>query len=117
MPAELATWVAPRTTMPSLTPDQLATLIDLATGILPADELDGGASSVDAAPRLAERIAAGVNAALYFKGLDLAHSFATEKYTAPTTTLTPTQLHALLPDLRDPLPAFFKQLRMDVSAL
>jgi hypothetical protein len=103
--------------MPSLTPDQLATLTALADGIIPPDETDAGASSVNAAPRLAEKISAGINAALYLKGLDLAQSLATEKYNLTIPHLTPTQLHDLLTVLRDTLPAFFKQLRMDVSAL
>src|SRR4051812_17603936 len=103
--------------MPSLTPTQLVALTALANGILPADELDAGASAVNAAPRLAEKIAAGVNAALYLKGLELAESLATEKYNATLIDLTPAQVHELLIRLRDSLPAFFKQLRMDVSAL
>ena len=105
------------TPMAPLTPDQLATLTALANGIIPADELDAGASAVNAAPRLAEKIAAGVNGPLYLKGLDLAQSRATEKYNVALRDLTAVQLHDLLAQLRDTLPAFFKQLRMDVSAL
>ena len=103
--------------MHPLTPAQLATLTALANGIIPADESDAGASAVNAAPRLAERIAAGVNAPLYLKGLELAQSLASEQYNTTTPSLTPAQLHDLLTRLRDALPAFFKQLRMDVSAL
>jgi len=103
--------------MPALTPTQFATLTALANGILPADDLDAGASAVNAAPRLADKIAAGMNAALYIKGLDLAQSLANEKYKATTSALSPAQTHDLLTHLRDTLPAFFKQLRMDVSAL
>jgi hypothetical protein len=100
-----------------LNPDQLAILTALANGIIPPDDTDAGASAVNAAPRLAEKIATGVNAPLYFKGLDLAGSLATEKYNTTIPSLTPAQIHDLLTQLRDSLPAFFKQLRMDVSAL
>lgn len=103
--------------MPPITPTQLATLTALADGIIPGDDLDAGASAVNAAPRLAEKIAAGVNAAIYLKGLDLAQSLAAEKYNAAPSDLSNDQLHDLLTHLRDTLPAFFKQLRMDVSAL
>lgn len=105
------------TPMPPLTPDQLATLTALADGIIPADELDAGASAVNVGPRLAEKIAAGVNATLYLKGLDLAQYRATEKDNVAPRDLTAVQLHDLLGHLRDTLPSFFKQLRMDVSAL
>jgi hypothetical protein len=105
------------TTMPSLTPEQLATLTALADCIIPGDDLDAGASAVNAAPRLAEKIATGVNAPLYEKGLDLAQLLSTERHNAAISHLTPGQLYDLLVALRDALPAFFKQLRMDVSAL
>jgi hypothetical protein len=103
--------------MSSLNPIQLATLTALANGILPADDLDAGASAVNAAPRLAEKIAAGINASLYVKGLDVAQSISAVQYKAPAAELTPEQVHDLLTRLRDALPAFFKQFRTDVSAL
>jgi hypothetical protein len=101
----------------TLTPAQLATLTVLASGIIPADELDAGAAAVNAGPRLAETIAAGVNAALYLKGLDTADNLARKAYGLAPAALTPAQTHDLLVATRDALPAFFKQLRMDVSAL
>jgi hypothetical protein len=103
--------------MPSLTPAQLATLAALASGIIPPDDSDAGAASVLAAPRLAEKIAAGVNAALYLKGLETADSLSHKSYGDAPSALSPAQLHDLLAATRDALPAFFKQLRMDVSAL
>jgi hypothetical protein len=103
--------------MPSLTSAQLATLTALANGIIPADECDAGAASVQAAPRLAEKITAGVNASLYLKGLETADALALRTYGLPPAALTPAQVHDLLAATRDALPAFFKQLRMDVSAL
>jgi hypothetical protein len=103
--------------MSALTPDQLAALAALANGIIPADGSDAGAAAVDAAPRLAEKIAAGVNAAVYLKGLDLAQSVAGDTYDSTIADLNAAQIHDLLARLREALPAFFKQLRMDVSAL
>ena len=100
-----------------LTPEQLSTLTALANGIIPPDDLDAGASSVNAGPRLAEKIAAGVNAALYLKGLETADAVSQKTYDLAPAALTPVQLHDLLAAPRDALPAFFKQLRMDVSAL
>ena len=103
--------------MATLTPGQLATLTALADGIIPADDVDGGAAVVNAGVRLGERIAAGVNAPLYLRGLDLAQSVAGEKYHLSAANLSQAQVHELLGHLREVLPAFFKQLRMDVSAL
>ena len=89
----------------------------LANGIIPADETDGGAAEVDAAAKIAERIAGGVNAVLYQQGLALADSLAREKHNRSVAKLIPAEVHELLAVLRDRLPAFFKQLRLDVSAL
>ncbi len=97
--------------------DQLSTLAALANGIIPPDELDAGATEVNAAGKIAERIAGGVNASLYEKGLALAESITHEKHNRSVSQLTGTEVHELLAALRDRLPAFFKQLRLDVSAL
>jgi hypothetical protein len=101
----------------ALNPDEVAALASLADGIIPADTSDAGAAAVSAAPRLAEKIAAGVNAAVYRAGLDLARTLAEQRYRQPVRRLTPEQVHDLLGLLHDQLPGFFKQLRMDVSAL
>jgi acyl-CoA reductase-like NAD-dependent aldehyde dehydrogenase len=101
----------------NLTTDQLATLAALCDGIIPADAKDAGAGAVRAGPRLAEKIAAGVNAALYTQGLQLAHDLAATAYGRAVPALTASEIHDLLARVRDALPAFFKQLRMDVSAL
>jgi hypothetical protein len=103
--------------MPSLKPDQLATLTALANGVIPPDEIDAGAAAVNAAPRLAEKIAAGVNAVFYLEALETADALSQKVYGLVPAALTPAQLHDLLAATRDALPAFFKQLRMDVSAL
>jgi hypothetical protein len=72
---------------------------------------------VDAGPRLAEKINNGINAALYLQGLETAGTVAKEKFGRPVSQLNPRELHELLGAVRDKLPGFFKQLRMDVSAL
>jgi hypothetical protein len=94
-----------------------ATLAKLADGIIPADEIDAGAGSVQASERLAERVARGVNAVVYRQGLAAAEELVAEKFQSTVENLTADQVHELLGALRDSQPAFFKQLRMDVSAL
>jgi hypothetical protein len=101
----------------SLNPVQLAVLASLANGIIPADELDAGATEVNAAAKIAEKIAIGINAALYQQGLTLAESVAREHYNRGVAQLTASEIHNLLSEVRNRLPAFFKQLRLDVSAL
>jgi hypothetical protein len=100
----------------TLSPEHLDALAALASGIIPADARDAGAAAVQAGPRLAEKIAAGVNAPLYLRGLETAIQLARETCLTPVHQLTPDQLQELLTSLRDRLPAFFKQLRMDVCA-
>jgi hypothetical protein len=96
---------------------QLAALAALANGIIPADETDAGAAEVNAATKIAEKIASGINAAVYAQGLALADSLAREHYNRGVAQLTASEIHDLLSEVRDRLPAFFKQLRLDVSAL
>jgi hypothetical protein len=100
-----------------LNPAQLAALAALANGIIPADDLDAGAAEANAAPKITEKIANGINAAIYRQGLALADSLAREHYNRGVAQLTASELHDLLSEIRDHLPAFFKQLRLDVSAL
>src|SRR3954468_17438991 len=100
-----------------LQPEQLAVLSALANGIIPADATDAGATAVDAGPRLAERIRVGVNAGIYLRGLELARSLIHTRCGRDVNQLSPAEIHDLLAAIRDELPAFFKQLRMDVSAL
>src|SRR3954454_10229106 len=100
-----------------LEPEQLAVLAALANGIIPADATDAGAAAVDAGPRLTERIRTGVHAGVYLRGLELARSLAHTRCGRDVTQLSPAEIHDLLAAIRDQLPAFFKQLRMDVSAL
>jgi hypothetical protein len=92
-------------------------LAALANGIIPPDERDAGATAVDAGPRLADRLAAGTNAALYRTGLSVASSLARERFHREIPLLDAAQLHELMGLLRQQQPGFFKQLRLDVCAL
>ena len=100
-----------------LSASQMQVLAVLANGIIPADELDAGAASVNAAERLAQKIKMGVNSAVYLDGLTKAQAVAMERFGAGVEHLSPAQVHELVGELRTSLPAFFKQLRMDVCAL
>jgi hypothetical protein len=93
------------------------TLAALADGIIPADARDAGAAAVDAGQRLAARLAAGTNAALYRTGLTAAELIALAKFSRPVAALDAAQVHELLAALRDQQPGFFRQLRADVCAL
>jgi hypothetical protein len=98
-------------------PEDLEALTMLANGIIPADERDAGAAAVNAGPRLADRLRAGINAALYADGLRRARELAPEMFGCALAGLTSPDLHTLLERLRVETPGFFKQLRMDVAAL
>jgi len=100
-----------------LNPEQIATLAVLANGIIPADAVDAGAAAVKAGPRLAEKIEAGTNASLYLQGLELAETVAKEKYGRTVGKLNATEVHELIGAVREKMPGFFKQLRMDVSGM
>ena len=100
-----------------LPPMNESPLAALANGIIPADARDDGAAAVNAGARLAEKVDAGINAALYVKGIETAEALAMEKHGRGVVALSAAEIHELLAALRERLPAFFKQLRMDVSAL
>ena len=97
--------------------EEAAILAALANGIIPADARDAGAAAVSAGPRLAEKLAAGVNTALYRAGLAAATTLAQTQFRRAISDLDVAQMHELLGLLREQQPAFFKQLRMDVCAL
>jgi Gluconate 2-dehydrogenase subunit 3 len=97
--------------------DDAAVLAALANGIIPADARDAGAAAVGAGPRLAEKLAAGVNAALYRAGLAAAATLAQARFGRAVTDLDAAQVHELVGALREQQPAFFRQLRADVCAL
>jgi hypothetical protein len=97
--------------------DLAAALAALADGIIPPDARDAGAGVVNAGRRLAERVAAGVNATLYRAGVETAETLARQRDGRSVAALDATELHELIGRLRAAAPAFYKQLRMDVSAL
>jgi hypothetical protein len=101
----------------TLSAQHVRALAALANDIIPADGTDAGAAAVDAGPRLAAKVEGGWNRQLYLSGLELADALATQRYGTATRELNPGQVHELLALIREQLPAFFKQLRMDVSAL
>ena len=88
----------------------------LANGIIPADEIDAGAAAVNAGPRLEERIRAGIHESLYRRGLEAARTIAAEEYGREISQLRPAEVEKILARVREKLPAFFAQLRMDVCA-
>jgi hypothetical protein len=95
----------------------ITVLAALANGIIPADARDAGAAAVNAVPRLAEKLMAGVNTALYRRGLAAAGTLAQTKFGRALAALDAAQVVELLADLRDQQPVFFRQLRLDVCAL
>jgi hypothetical protein len=97
--------------------DQIAALTALANGIIPADESDAGAATVHAGATLAEKIRNGINTSVYTHGLAEAETIAREQYERLVADLNAQEIHRLLGVLQQKCPAFFKQLRMDVSAL
>jgi hypothetical protein len=97
--------------------EEAAVLAALANGIVPADGRDAGAAAVAAGPRLAEKVAAGVNEALYRAGLAAAAETARGRFGRAVAELDAGQVQELLGELRERQPAFFRQLRADVCAL
>ncbi|HEY0551602.1 MAG TPA: aldehyde dehydrogenase family protein, partial [Verrucomicrobiae bacterium] len=57
------------------------------------------------------------NQQLYSQGIEAAQEMAQKIFRRPIAELVPAEIHELLAVMREELPAFFKQLRMDVSAL
>jgi hypothetical protein len=97
--------------------EDAAALAVLANGIIPPDERDAGATAVNAGPRLAEKLAAGANEMLYHRGLAETDLLARAKFGRATAALDAGQVQELLGELRERVPAFFRQLRTDVCAL
>jgi len=92
--------------------EQVKILEKLANGIIPADEMDEGAACVAAAKKIVERIEKGVNAKVYLAGLDFVESLKQD-----VATMNEGEIHELLGMIREKAPGFFKQMRMDVSAI
>ncbi len=95
-----------------MTAEQVKILEKLANGIIPADEMDGGASVVNAGMKIADRVDQGVNAKVYLQGLEVVAGLKKD-----VVGMSEGEIHELLGVLREKAPGFFKQLRMDVSAM
>jgi len=95
-----------------MTAEQVKILEKLANGIVPADEMDSGAAAVNAGMRIADRVDKGVNAKVYLGGMEFLESLKID-----VVGMSEQQIHELLGVIRQKAPGFFKQLRMDVSAL
>ena len=93
-----------------MTEEQVKILERLANGIIPADEMDEGAAAVNAGMRIADRVDQGINRKVYLAGLEFLEG-------KNVLSMDDAQIHELLGVLREKMPGFFKQLRMDVSAL
>jgi hypothetical protein len=100
----------------NLSSDDVAALKALANGIIPADERDAGAASVNAGPGIGERIRRGVNGPLYAEGLQTADVVGREKFGRAVGKLDPREIHELLGALEKASPRFFRQLRADVCS-
>jgi hypothetical protein len=92
-----------------MTMEQVRILEKLANGIIPADEMDEGAESVNAGMRIADRVDKGINAKVYLAGMEILQG-------KNVLAMNDEQIHELLAVIREKVPGFFKQLRMDVSA-
>lgn len=102
--------------MAPLTQEMRALLSLLANGIIPADERDAGAQSVNAAEEIARKIEQGINTTLYRGGLELARELVREKFSVAPEMLNAKQVDELIGVLRERGAGFYKQLRMDVCA-
>src|SRR5947207_15184043 len=91
--------------------ERLDALAALAAGIIPPDEKDAGAANANVWPRLSAKL----DTVVYADGLAVAGRIAQEKFRRPVGELSPQEMYKLLDTLREESPAFFKQLRMDVS--
>ena len=101
----------------TLSDAQRSALAILANGIIPADDRDDGAAVVDAGGKIAAKVEAGVNASVYVAGLDVADRLCRSHFEEPITELMPSEVHALVGRIKAEAPGFYKQLRLDVTAL
>lgn len=101
----------------TLTDAQKSALAILANGIIPADHRDDGAAAVDAGGKIAAKVEAGVNAGAYLSGLDAAERLSRAEFEKPIADLSRAEVHQLVAGLRAEVAGFYKQLRLDVTAL
>jgi hypothetical protein len=102
---------------PSITLSDIAALVTLANGIIPADHRDSGAALVHAGACIAERMRRSPYASIYVAGLNVASELAMERFRCAVPDLNAEQVHKILSILGTQSPAFFRQLRADVCAL
>jgi hypothetical protein len=102
---------------PTITLDDIAILAKLASGIIPADSRDAGATSVHAGPGIAERMRRSPYAFVYVEGLRATRQLAQHLFAQQMSELGAAQVHELLTVLSAQSPAFFRQLRADVCAM
>ncbi len=95
----------------------IATLSALASGIIPADERDAGATAVHAGPSIAARMRFSPYADIYVDGLRKANGWAITGFNCQVSELNQTQMQELMKDLSQQAPAFFRQLRADVCVI
>ena len=86
----------------------------LASGIIPADDRDAGATGVHAGASIAARMRTSPYADVYLDGLKAASEISKSNFGIDVDALDTTQLHQLLAILRVQVPEFFRQLRADV---
>jgi hypothetical protein len=104
--------------MPAIpNPIDAEALAILANGIIPADERDAGAAAVEAGPKLALRMAAGMNFAVYSEGLAATCAAANDVFGKELWDLGPAEVDELVGVVKQRAPGFYKQLRMDVAAI
>jgi hypothetical protein len=98
----------------SITLQDIAALSALANGVIPPDARDTGAASVHAGPSIAGRVRYSPYADVYVDGLKVAKELAQSKFNGGLDELDAEQMQALLGDLSEQSPQFFRQLRADV---
>lgn len=97
-----------------VTLQDITTLSALASGIIPSDDRDAGASGVHAGASIAARMRTSPYADVYLDGLKAASETSKSTFGIDVDALDATQLHELVGLLRDQVPEFFRQLRADV---
>ncbi len=100
-----------------LTSDQIAGLARLVNGIIPGADEETASPGPCVTQRLAAKIIGGSVQNLYLRGLEKAEVFSQQKYRKSLLSLDALETHELLEKIREEIPAFFKQLRMDTSAI
>jgi hypothetical protein len=101
----------------SLTADHIQSLSALAEGIVPRDNRDDGAATLNAGQHLADKIQADLNNSSYVEGLQFAEITSKGNFGRTPSELDPAALEKLLAIVRERSPAFFKFLRTETCGL